>query len=113
MAQLRELLDAGIIERGKSATGAPIHLVPKPRKTNPDGTLKEQTWRVVIDYRALNKTLKYTSHPTPNMEDTVGGLRNIALKQAIGRKQYDFHRHRRRYMGVWRGAGGELVGFSL
>ena len=64
--QLRELLDAGIIERGRSSTGAPIHLVPKPRKKNPDGTWKEQTWRTVIDFRAINRALKYTSHPTPN-----------------------------------------------
>ena len=79
--QLRELLDAGIIERGRSSTGAPIHLVPKPRKKNPDGTWKEQTWRTVIDFRAINRALKYTSHPTPNMADTVNNLRDIAIRQ--------------------------------
>ena len=36
---------------------------------------------MVLDFRAINRVLKYTSHPTPNMADTINNLRGIAVRQ--------------------------------
>ena len=83
MAQLRDLLDARIIERGKSATGAPIHLVPKVRKSNPDGTLKEQTWSSSVqEAQWLRRNQSWIHEAIPksliNNADTTNRLNRIS-----------------------------------
>jgi hypothetical protein len=79
--QLQELLDAGIIKRGHSCTGCPIHVVPKPRKRLPDGTLGPIKYRTCVDMRAINKVLQDDSGDTPNIADAIGSIKEIARLQ--------------------------------
>lgn len=61
-----ELLQSGLIRPSFSAYAAPALLVPK----------KDNTWRMVVDYKKLNNITIKDSHPLPNMEraiQTLGG----------------------------------------
>jgi hypothetical protein len=78
--QLKELLDAGIICRESSPTGAPLMCVPKPKRPTRPGEPEEPTkYRAVVDYRLLNRVLTDTSHPTPNLADVIAAIRDIAV----------------------------------
>ena len=63
--QCDELLKLGVIEFSRSPYSAPILPIVK----------KDQTIRMCLDYRALNKVTKSDSFPVPNMGDLVFGLK--------------------------------------
>ena len=99
---LKELLEAGIIERGTSYTSCPAFLVKKPAyigKTPAE--LKDipnhKLWRLVLDFRALNRVTEPNSYPTPNVADTVRSLREITLRS----HEYD---QKRNIKSDWEGA---------
>jgi hypothetical protein len=54
---IQQLLDDGVIEPSTSPYASPMFLVPKP----------DQTFRAVVDYRALNKRIEIESVPLPDI----------------------------------------------
>ena len=62
---IKELLDAGLIERSESEWGSPAFYVDKD-----GGTAR----RLVIDYRALNRLLKRNTMTLPHIEELMARL---------------------------------------
>ncbi|KAG7671663.1 hypothetical protein KSW81_003791 [Nannochloris sp. 'desiccata'] len=62
--QIREMIDAGIIQPSSSPYAAPVIFVPKQ-----DGTL-----RMCVDYRALNKITIKDKFPLPKMDELLNCL---------------------------------------
>eukprot|EP00122_Pirum_gemmata_P007107 Pgem_evm2s6513 len=61
-SQIEELLKNGMIRKSKSAWAAPVHCVPKKAAGE---------WRLVVDYRELNKRIVADSYPIPRMMDIL------------------------------------------
>jgi hypothetical protein len=71
--ELKKLMDGGIIQPSKSPYNSPLWVVPK--SPGPDG---QPRYRLVVDYRALNKKTKPDKYPLPHLEamlDRMGGAR--------------------------------------
>jgi hypothetical protein len=64
--QVQELLNQGVIRPSTSPCGSPIVLVPK----------KDGTWRMCVDYRALNKITVKNRYPLPRIDDLLDQLKN-------------------------------------
>lgn len=64
--QIQDLIDKGHIRPSSSPFGSPIILVPK----------KDGTWRMCIDYRALNKILVKNIYPLPRIDDLLDHLKD-------------------------------------
>ncbi|CAF3544285.1 unnamed protein product [Rotaria sp. Silwood1] len=58
---IQELFQSGLIRQSYSNYAAPAMLVPK----------KDNTWRMVVDYKKLNNITIKDNHPLPNMEQTI------------------------------------------
>lgn len=67
--QMNELLKQNIIRPSTSPWNAPVYVVSK--KSDADGIRK---WRVVIDYRSLNKQMLDDEYPIPRIEDIFDHL---------------------------------------
>lgn len=67
--QVDDMLRAGIIEETRSPWSSPVLIVPK--KSDINGTKK---WRLVIDYRLLNKQIEDDKFPLPNITDILDSL---------------------------------------
>ena len=65
--QVQELLDQGVIRSSTSPCGSLIVLVPK----------KDGTWRICVDYRALNKITVKNRYPLPYIDDLLDHLKNV------------------------------------
>ena len=68
--QVQELLEKGFIRPNTSPCGSPIVLVRK----------KDGSWRMCIDYRALNKITIKNRYPLPRIDDLLE-----QLKEEFGR----------------------------
>jgi hypothetical protein len=64
--QVQGLLDQGVIRPSSSPCGSPIVMVPK----------KDGTWRMCVDYRALNKITMKNQYPLPRLDDLLDQLKN-------------------------------------
>ena len=62
--QLQELVDRGFIRHSISPWGAPVLFVKK----------KDDTWRLCIDYRQLNKVTIRKKYPLPRIDDLFDQL---------------------------------------
>jgi hypothetical protein len=63
--QIQELLQKGHIQPSSSPCGSPIVLVEK----------KDGTWRLCIDYRALNKITVWNRYLIPQIDDLMDQLK--------------------------------------
>jgi len=62
---INEQLDLGILEKSTAAVSSTVFLVPKPGGTD---------FRVVQDYRALNKCIKDDAYPLPLVEEQLAAI---------------------------------------
>lgn len=67
--QIDSMLDNGIIEETKSEWSAPLLIVPKKKDRN-----GVQKWRIVIDYRLLNKRIVDDKFPLPCITEILDSL---------------------------------------
>jgi hypothetical protein len=65
--QVQDLLDQGVIGPISSPCGSSIMMVPK----------KDGTWRMCVDYRALNKITVKIRYPLPRIDDLLDQLKNV------------------------------------
>ena len=68
--QVRKLIDNKIIEPSFSEYNSPILLVPK--RSLPGSN--EKRWRLVVDYRQINKKLLSDKFPLPRIDDILDQL---------------------------------------
>jgi len=68
--QVGKLISDGIVEPSVSEYNSPLLLVPK--KSSPGSNVKK--WRLVIDYRQINKKLLSDKFPLPRIDDILDQL---------------------------------------
>lgn len=94
--QIDNMLKNGIIEEATSEWSAPLLIVPK--KPDNNGT---QRWRLVIDYRFLNKQVKDDKFPLPCITEILDSLSGAMyfshLDLAQGYYQIELEEHSRPY----------------
>ena len=73
---LQKLLEDGTIEPSSSPWASPIHLVPK----------KSASWRLVGDYRLLNRVSKKDSYPLPYLQYFSNELNGKAVFSTVDLK---------------------------
>lgn len=69
LKEMENLLASNIISHSKSPYNSPVWIVPKK-----DGENGEKNYRVVIDYRKLNKVTIQDNYPLPNISDIIDQL---------------------------------------
>ena len=74
--QVQELLDKGFIRPSTSLCGSPIVLV----------RMKDGSWRMCIDYQALNKITIKNRYPLPHIDDLL-----YQLKEVVYFSKLDLH----------------------
>ena len=79
-AAFDDMLDKGIVRRSTSNYASPLHMVPKG-----------QSWRIVGDYRSLNKITEKDSYPLPFLQDFTNDLFDKKVFSKIDLKNAFYH----------------------
>lgn len=66
LKQISDLRSKGLIQTSHSAWGAPVLFVKK----------KDDTWRMVVDYRGLNAVTERNTYPLPRIQDCLDRIGN-------------------------------------
>lgn len=74
-SEIRKLRDQGVIVPSLAPSVAPCFLVPK-KKTDPTA---EQKYRLVVDYRNVNKAIESIDYPVPTIESLLNYLRGAEV----------------------------------
>lgn len=67
-SQVQDLLDNGLIEPSVSPYNSPLLLVPKKAENG------QKKWRLVLDYRSVNKNIIADKFPLPRIDEILDGL---------------------------------------
>jgi hypothetical protein len=89
--QLQQLLEQGVIRPSTSPCGSPIIIVPK----------KDGTWRMCIDYRALNKITLKNQYPLPRIDDLLDQLQHAKYFTKMDLKS-GYHQVRVKEEDTWK-----------
>jgi hypothetical protein len=89
--QVQDLVDNGIIRPSFSVCGYPIVLVTK----------KDDTWRMCIDFQALNKINIKNIYPFPRNNDLLDQLNNVVCFTKLDLRS-GYHQIRIAKSDIWK-----------
>eukprot|EP00741_Cyanophora_paradoxa_P000947 tig00000448_g915.t1 len=72
-AEIKRLLELGLIQPSQAAYGSPVVLAPK----------KDGTWRFCVDYRRLNAITERDVFPLPRIDDQLDRLRGSMIFSTV------------------------------
>jgi hypothetical protein len=98
--QFQESLDKEIIRPISSVCGSPIVLVPK----------KDGTWRMCIDFRAMNKFMVKNHYPLPRIDDLLDKLKNAVYFTKLDLRS-GYHHIKTAEGDIWKIAFNTKQGF--